>query len=354
VKESRLLFLNAIVVQLSTICWFNCAMACAQSQSSPILYGSVRLSTEQPEPKSPAKEPPITISRPEPKKVVIQRNLPAPVTKPIVKPRTVTAIGAITAARPTSLTIKRLDPKLWPGNNFDKKLATALLNDRTKGHHIWENIPDWRSGGWQCSQETNTRWQKFVDGKTPLEQKPLGVHPAAGAESIGLQKDKYGNIWDEFGGGYWQEMDYATDKGHTYVKFRVPGDATNTDYYAESVEFDVDKRTNKIKSVQQRRTQSRSAYVAPDILKEEEMHTAYNEKGQPIESAWNTILLKRISPFAAIDSERSDFVRFLTAKGLQSLIPPGSVSTKQASVQKKAAKNTPTTAKNPNSASVSH
>jgi hypothetical protein len=340
-KKSVFTFLTVTVVQFSTIGWLDCASAFAQS-SSPMLYGSVRLSTEQVESQPmPTKAPPISIPKPELKKVVIQKQLPVikqpikikaqiPLTPPsrvVPKPQSTTA----------SLSISRLDPQLWPGNTFDKKLANKLLSS-SRGHHVWRNIPDWRAGGWQCSQETNTRWLKYANGKTPIEQKPMGAHAAAGAESIGLQKDKFGNIWDEFGGGYWQEMDYGTDSGHTFVKVRQPGESGNTDYYAESVEFDVDKQTNKIKSVQQRRTQSRSSYVAPDIMKEEEAHTAYNEKGSPIESGWNTILLRRISPFVEVESERSDFVRYLTDKGLQSLIPGGSVTAKQSSAQNRLTK----------------
>jgi hypothetical protein len=339
-KRTPFLFLIAAVVQVSTTCWWNCAMTRAQSQPSPILYGSVRLSTQQQEPKSSVKEPSISIPRPEIKKPVLKRKLPVTVNKPISQTTAVTATALYNSPP------KCLPPRLWPGNYFDRKLATSLLRDRTKGHHIWRNIPDWRAGSWTCWQETNTRWQKYVNGTTAIEQKPLGIHPAAGAESIGLERDRYGTVWDEFGGGYWQEMDYAADKGHTYVTFRVPGDYSNTDYYAESVEFDVDKRTNKIKSVEQRRTKSRSTYIAPDRMKEEEMHTVYNEKGKLIESAWNAIELKRISSFAEVESERSDFVRYLTEKGLQNLIPVGSVSAQQASVQKKAAKATPTAASN--------
>jgi hypothetical protein len=319
-----------MVVQILTICWFGCVTAYAQSQSSPILYGSVRLGAQEPELKA-AKVPQPAITRPEPKKVVvIQRKLHAFSDRQAGKNEVAIAVGTSLNSAP----MNRLDPQLWPGNNFDKKVATTLLNDRKKRHHVWKNIPDWRAGGWECSQETNTRWLKYVNGKTPVEQKPLGVHPAKGAESIGLQKDSYGNIWDEFGGGYWQEMDYNTDKGRTYVKYRLPGYSNQLDYIAESVEFDIDKRTNKIKSVQQRRTQSRSAFVAPNIMKEEEAHTAYNEKGQPIESGWNTILLKKIRPFVEVESERSDFVRYLTDSGLQSLIPLKSATTKQASTPK--------------------
>jgi hypothetical protein len=305
-------------------------MVCAQSQSSPILYGSVRLGAESPEATPSIKVPEVTIPHVQPKKIVIQKISPPP-ENPRMPPKKTNpyAAGAF-----GSLAAKRLDSQLWTGKTFDKKLATKLLVDPKLAHHVWKNIPDWRAGGWQCSQETNTRWQKYVNGKT-TEQKPLGAHLASGAESIGLQKDSFGNIWDEFGGGYWQEMDYGTDKGRTYVKFRLPGNNNGADYVAESVEFDIDKRTNKIKSVQQRKTQSRSSYVAPNVMKEEEAHVIYDEKGQPIEAAWNTILLNRIKPFGEVESERADFVRYLTASGLQSLIPGGSLTARKNSAQKK-------------------
>ena len=69
------------------------------------------------------------------------------------------------------------------------------------------------------------------------------------------------------------------------------------DLYGESVDFIVDKSTGKITDVQQRKSWVRYISLAPGLVKQESIHTVYDEKGQPTESAWNTSLKKRIKNF---------------------------------------------------------
>ncbi len=244
-----------------------------------------------------------------------------------------TALVPVQKSVDTQEKIKPLDPVLWPGNYFDKEVATALLKDNTVPSSTWKKIPPWQAGRWESKQATNTRGIKYVHGQ-PVALNTLGVYTCKMAETSGWQRDKTGGIWDRFESNYWTETDYDDLKALVYVKFRVPGTDEYPDSYHESISFDIDKKTNKITDVQQRKTWTKVSFVAPGIIKQDSVHTIYNESGEPEKSAWNTILCKRVGPFTALGSTykatseqmHQDFVNYLKSNGMSNLICNGAES----------------------------
>lgn len=285
---------------------FNSFSASAQSHDSSVLQGSVRFSTN---------EPFQEITAPQGQSTSTNISL-------------LKESDVATAKIPNAGPVKALDPVLWPGNYFDKDVAAALLGDRSINRSIWKKVPEWQVGSWQSTQSTNTRRLQYFNGKPSSYATPMGVYTAKGGGSIGWQKDKNGDVWDHFKSGYWTEAEFDTIYEYTFVKFRIPGAYEYPDEYAESITFGVDKGSKKITSVQRCRTWARYVNVAPGIMKKDQVDTIYNQKGNPDCSAWNTCVLKRVQTFSDNEAKlnqdedlRLDFVKYLTANGLQDLIP---------------------------------
>jgi hypothetical protein len=218
-----------------------------------------------------------------------------------------------------------LDPVLWTGNYFDKEAATALLKQRSSttkaGCHIWRKIPKWMAGTWESTQSTETRSVHYKDGQPASEENPMGVYTAKAAETIGWQKDRNGDIWEEYDSDYWTEVDYGDYIGYQFITVSSPGVADYPDIYTESVNFAVDKATNKILHAAPYRAWGKHTFVAPEIMKEQEVHTTYDEHGLPESTAWNTTLHRRIEPFVVFRDSYKDFVTYLNNNGLADLIP---------------------------------
>ena len=210
---------------------------------------------------------------------------------------------------------KPLDPLLWPGNYFDEKVATALLKNQSPNASIWKKIPAWQAGEWQSTQSINTKYVRYVHGKWCLI-KPGGVYTYRHMMTIGEAKDKNGDIWERHHSYSWEQAEAESLTLHSFDA----GDCT--------ICFYIDKPTNRIVDVQQGHTWSQRFYLSPDFIKTEQKQTAYNEKGEPLYTSWNTTLYKRTKTFAeaepslSTDKElRKDFVNYLKNNGLANLIP---------------------------------
>ena len=226
---------------------------------------------------------------------------------------------------------KPLDPLLWAGNYFDEKVATALLKDESVNTSIWKKIPAWQAGEWESTQATCTKAVKYINGQQHAVA-AVGCYTCKGRESSVLQKDRNGDVWSWYSSGYWTRTEYKDDIGHSFKKFTAPGPAEYPDLYAESIDFHVDKSTNKITYVYQSKSWTRYVYLSPGLCKKDEVRTTFDEKGEPSVSAWNTLLYKRIGTFAEIemliatDTEvqeqiRQDFFNYLKNNGMANLIP---------------------------------
>jgi hypothetical protein len=300
-KSSIFLTVSVLLLPMLT-----CTLVRAQSQETRVFKGSVNLGVQKPS----------------------LEDQPAD-TGDITAPR-VEKTDALTPAIPQSPTPNPLDPLLWPGNYFDKKVATALLKDSSQHGSTWRKIPDWQAGQWQCLQATNTQDLGYLNGIPAAQIDPKGVYTCQSKFTVGQEKDKKGEIWERFTSGYWTEADHGSRTGFSYVNFQAPGVYDYPDSYGESITFEVDKATNKIIAVHRRRTWTQYLYVTPDTMKEEDVHTAYNEKGEPVLSSWNAVLLRRVGPFIASKEPSSDFLIHLAENDLWDLIPASSEAQKQA------------------------
>jgi hypothetical protein len=227
-----------------------------------------------------------------------------------------------------SAKVAPLDPVLWPGNNFDKDVAQALLKDKTGSSVAFHKIPKWLAGEWQSKQSTCTRAARYVDGQ-PVDTQPLGVHDAAGRFTQGTLRDKNGDIWGEYSSNYWTQTNHG--RGGMAYSFHVLSDRGNDEYpdlYTESVDFVVDPYTRKIASVQRRRAWDRYVNVAPGIIKDEQLHTVLNERGEAFFTAWNVAVWRRIEQFSSYERRLADrqgreqrFRAFCKKNGLGDLLP---------------------------------
>ena len=251
----------------------------------------------------------------------------------IVSPATTQAQGArmLHAGISANLYEKEnsLDPILCPGNEFNKDVATALLKVPAGRFHIWRRIPDWQVGRWEYSQSTTTRVVKYEGGRPAYEEKEhLGNYRSKSTYTIGLEKDRYGGIWDPYSSGYWTTTEYDRTIGYSYIKYSEPGSGEYPEFYAEMVSFSVDKQTNKINRVDQTRTWTRYAFIGPGLLKQENIHTFYNAQGEPESSLWTTRISIRTETFEQYEGRvaddrvrHKDFIAYLKDNGMEGLIP---------------------------------
>jgi len=217
--------------------------------------------------------------------------------------------------------IEPLDSRLWPGNSFDQEMTTSLLKGRSKSQSIWKKIPDWRGGIWEYTQTTNTRHVRYSDGEPTGEVEPAGVYSAKSGGEVGQQRDRNGKLWRNFRPGHWDHVDLNDTSVFMYTEDEAPGPKDYPDMYSEAIEFRVDKLTKKIKAVTQRKAYTRCTSLGSDLIQVETFATHYDKKGDPTNSYWNTTISRRISPDSEEPSLRADFVNYLTANGLQKLIP---------------------------------
>jgi hypothetical protein len=243
-----------------------------------------------------------------------------------------------------SVISKPLDPLLWPGNNFDKDAARSLLYDQSKESSIWKRIPEWQAGNWEINQAVNTKAVKYVNG-VPVEVTPLGVHKAAAIFTKGMERDRKGDIWHWFQSDYWTETDQGSDKAVSYILFSSPGQASDCDFYAEAVEFKVNKATNIIGSVRRSRQWTRYINLGKDSMKEESIRSNFDQQGSPTATTWNSALDKRSAPFTAYEKDfaankemQTSFQSYLRKHGLESLIPGSTAAPKADAAKKPAAK----------------
>lgn len=232
-----------------------------------------------------------------------------------------------------SAKIQPLDPVLWPGNEFDKEAATALLKTADTGFHVWKKLPKWQVGAWTTNQATSVRFVKYVDGQ-PIDAEPQGVYTKKCTCYCGDQKDKYGDVWHEFKSGYWTYAQFDRYTGYSFIRYSAPGSGEYPDQYSESIRFAVDDQTHKIIESSHRRSWVRYVFVAPGLMKEDSVCTVYDETGLPRSTAWETELEKRAASSAEFDSflnsiassSQADFVSFLRNNGFEHLIPARSAA----------------------------
>ncbi|MBX9687841.1 MAG: hypothetical protein K2X27_14140, partial [Candidatus Obscuribacterales bacterium] len=179
-----------------------------------------------------------------------------------------------------------LDALLWPGNNFDKDAARALLREPSGESSIWAPIPEWEAGDWESKQAVNTRAVKYIGGQA-MDIQPLGVHKSEGRFTKGLLRDRKGDIWHWFQSDYWTETDLGDLKVASYIRYSSPGGGEYPDFYAESVDFKILKASNQIATVRRSKTWTRYQDLGSGTLKEESVRTNYDERGTATATSFN-------------------------------------------------------------------
>ncbi len=198
-----------------------------------------------------------------------------------------------------------LDPLLLPGNLFDKEVAAALLSKTGESTELvfptWRKVPSWQAGEWGTEQATGTRLVYYKNGLVE-EGEPLGVYKMGTEFTLGLLKDKNGDIWGPYSTGKWTETQYDGYVSYSYIYFQSAGKGDYPDSYTKMASFDVDPNTHKIESVSREKSWTRRINLAPGIMKEESVKTVLAESGSPELTSWNTWVSRRLAPFSSYEN----------------------------------------------------
>lgn len=184
------------------------------------------------------------------------------------------------------------------------------------------------AGAWKHEQSVCTKSVEYLDGAAVERRSKPWVYDNKSFCTRGIVKDAKGGIWDRLGGGYWTEDQYVQETGYSFVLNTAVGDDASSDLYGESVQFLVDKETNRIRSVQQRKTWEKVTQIAPNLIKVECIHTVFDMNGRPRTTAWNSHIEKKINTLDSYEKnisadDLSDFVIFLKNTGNDDLLPLG-------------------------------
>ena len=219
-----------------------------------------------------------------------------------------------------------LDPLLLPGNLFDKEVAAALLRKAEKPTEQWHKVPLWQAGEWGTEQATNTRAVSYKNGLVE-DSEPVGVYKMGTNYSVGMLKDKNGDIWDQYSTGEWTETKYDAYVSYSYIYFQSAGKGDYPDLYTKMASFSVDPKTRKIDSVSRSKNWQRRINLAPGIMKEETVKTVLAESGSPELTAWNTSVARRLKTFSSYENLLDDqekreasFREFCRSEGLGDLL----------------------------------
>lgn len=137
-----------------------------------------------------------------------------------------------------------LDPRLAPGNKFDKEIAGGLLA-KTKSPNSWHKVPAWLRGKWQSTQTIITLLR---DERTGKEEPPNRVETSNNEGWYGHYADKTGQVWGCDQPYYWTENDRPQYKAYDFIITRTATAVTDTScrFRSQSVDFYVDKTTGTI------------------------------------------------------------------------------------------------------------
>jgi hypothetical protein len=225
---------------------------------------------------------------------------------------------------------EEIPPELFPGKLFSQKLAESLLQGKVEiSFDKWRIIHHWLGGRWKTSKATNTRRVKIIDGK-PVDIKTLGLYTMKSIEDWGSVKDKNGAVWEKYDSNYWAPVDYGDSINYSYIILSGPGKGEYPDLYTKCIDFIVDKKTNIITSVQQRKAWDKHTLLAPGKVQDDIVQTEYDENGKHTLTSWNTSIMKQEQDFDRLNNGRDesdrikdfyDLKNFLSQYGKQDLLP---------------------------------
>ena len=200
------------------------------------------------------------------------------------------------------------------------KAMEALVPD-----NMWTRLPNWAAGSWKCYSQTAYYRYSY---KYRSKDFDVDTFMNKGAETMGHQKDRKGDLWE------WQRAHYWTvteGEHHFHLSFHREAEASYKDEKQFTIHFIgtrliVDKVTRKI--VRTCQMESIQTYTCPDkgIIRCKSSIKVFDENGLP-ESLQKSISYRyKIKEYEPWNYDRGEDIRklfkqYLTMHGLSDLIP---------------------------------
>ena len=220
-----------------------------------------------------------------------------------------------------------LDPKLAPGNTFDKDLAEKLLGIRVSKNE-WYKLPAWYAGRWHQCPSIST-FQR--DERTGIEDSTSRQETGPQEPTWGNFADKTGQVWRLEYAGRW----YKEERGNVFVYMYTLTDdltsATDKDCFfsATSIVFTVNRESGQILTVNQQACTSTVHSIDPGTIKTTKEAKAFDWEGNLIATQCFSNESKKFGEFVPDPDQRTVdggplypvFTRFLRANGMADRIP---------------------------------
>jgi hypothetical protein len=223
--------------------------------------------------------------------------------------------------------VPSLDESLAPGNQFNQSSIEQKIQ-KSPEQNQWYKVPSWAAGSWKTLKAQVTSHKDEVTGRESIDGSEYTMKSAF---SIGVEKDRTGQIWDFVDHNYWTRTEYDTNDGYAFVTDNAPGLILNNTFRTEfrCIAFLVDKATGNIISTKQRQAFSIYTCQSSQLIQEKEWHRVFDWHGNVISSAHNIGNCTRTDYFE-VDPKRITadgrllqplFKKYLTDNRMSALLP---------------------------------
>lgn len=212
-------------------------------------------------------------------------------------------------------------PELRTGAKFDEASLPKVIPGNS-----WYPIPEWMAGTWQFKTETVTYMRTFVKQHYP---KVPFVLRNEFQKTLGLQRDKSGQIWDYLKAPYSYTaklndglLGYVTDNVIEVVRDNE-NELVRKLVGPDSV---VDPDTQQILLTNQKECFTRYTKFGDDAVHVDGSTKIFDMNGKPTVLKFSNMLALRVKPFEIVDQKdgqnlKQMFSDFLRSQGKADLIP---------------------------------
>ncbi len=225
--------------------------------------------------------------------------------------------------------VPSLDETLAPGNQFNQTSIEQKIQ-KVPEQNQWYKIPSWAAGSWKTLKAQTTSYKDETTGKNTISGFEYTMKAAF---SMGLEKDRTGQIWDFVDHNYWTHTEYDSQDAYCFVTYTAPGTIDNNTFRKSSryIAFVVDKATKKIISTEQEQAVSIYSNQSTTLMQKKAWHRVFDWNGNPVSSAHNEVNCIRSNYFIADPTTVTAdgrllqplFKKYLIDNGLAALLPQG-------------------------------
>lgn len=223
--------------------------------------------------------------------------------------------------------VSALDQTLSPGNQFNQSSIEKKIQKQVEQNQ-WFKIPLWAAGSWKTLKAQTTSEKDEITGNETIDGSEYTMKTSF---SMGIEKDRTGQIWDFVDHNYWTHTEYDYSDAYCFVTYTSPGTIENNQLKKEGrfIAFLVDKATGKIISTEQKQSFSIYSYKAPNLMQKKSWQRAFDWQGNTTHSLHSEANCIRTSPFTVDPSTIATdgrllsplFKKYLIENRLSALVP---------------------------------